>query len=111
MGLHDKVSGDIVFIQMVHPSDKPGRLNHQRDLCLARIRARGEGELIVRSGCAVELRAAGVSGADSCSCMLVGVFGVLVVGHLLLRASVFSVFRGVKKSLCNPLLAQRNTRK
>lgn len=41
--MHCGVSGDIVFIQMVHPSDKPGRLNHQRDLCLARIRARGEG--------------------------------------------------------------------
>lgn len=36
-------SGDIVFVQLAHPDDQPGRLDRQLQLCLSRIRARGDG--------------------------------------------------------------------
>merc|ERR1719277_2528048 len=36
-------SGDVVFVQLAHPLDEPGSLKHQMQLCLARIRARGDG--------------------------------------------------------------------
>lgn len=36
------VPGDVVFVQVAHPSDRPGSLHHQLDLCLSRIRARGD---------------------------------------------------------------------
>lgn len=37
------VPGDVVFVQIAHPDDSPGSLRHQLELCLARIRSRGEG--------------------------------------------------------------------
>merc|ERR1719401_2556820 len=37
------VSGDVVFVQMVHPKDKPDRLDNMVKLCLSRIQGRGEG--------------------------------------------------------------------
>eukprot|EP00927_Polykrikos_kofoidii_P055923 TRINITY_DN50108_c0_g1_i1.p1 TRINITY_DN50108_c0_g1~~TRINITY_DN50108_c0_g1_i1.p1 ORF type:complete len:706 (-),score=162.40 TRINITY_DN50108_c0_g1_i1:48-2165(-) len=36
-------AGDIVFIQLVHPDDRPGNLDNQVQLCLSRIHARGQG--------------------------------------------------------------------
>lgn len=35
--------GDVVFIQVAHPKDRSGSLQHQKELCLSRIRSRGEG--------------------------------------------------------------------
>jgi len=37
------VSGDVVFVQIMHPMDSPGKLTNQMELCLARIRGRGDG--------------------------------------------------------------------
>jgi len=37
------VSGDIVFVQMSHPDDSPGRLDNMVKLCIERIQGRGEG--------------------------------------------------------------------
>jgi len=37
------VSGDVVFVQIMHPMDAPGQLTNQMELCLARIRGRGDG--------------------------------------------------------------------
>jgi len=37
------VSGDIVFVQMSHPNDAPGRLDCMVQLCTERIQGRGEG--------------------------------------------------------------------
>jgi len=37
------VSGDVVFVQIMHPMDPPGNLTKQMELCLARIRGRGDG--------------------------------------------------------------------
>lgn len=37
------VSGDLVFIQMVHPDDAPGRFDKLVQLCISRIQGRGEG--------------------------------------------------------------------
>merc|ERR1712232_1634 len=37
------VSGDVVFVQMVHPLDAPNRLDNMVKLCLQRIGQRGEG--------------------------------------------------------------------
>jgi len=37
------VSGDVVFVQMVHPDDAPDRLDQMANLCKLRIQNRGEG--------------------------------------------------------------------
>lgn len=37
------VSGDVVFVQMVHPKDPPNRLDKMVQVCLSRIQGRGEG--------------------------------------------------------------------
>merc|ERR1712151_481334 len=47
MGIVDAMNGgaagDVVFVQIAHPSDVSGKLDHQLQLCLERIRSRGAG--------------------------------------------------------------------